>query len=145
MSWGPRGFVLDQRNPWPKSIGLTPDRTLHIGIVHALSQHVKQVELLVLAARPAKPLLKAVARAHQWYGWILTGKALSQTSIAKQIGVNPRYVIRVLQCAFLAPDIVEAILDGRQPPDLTFEKLTKNVPLSWMEQRKQFGFPAIQS
>jgi site-specific DNA recombinase len=94
--------------------------------------------------RLAKPLLKALARAHQWYGWMLTGKALSQSSIAKQTGLNPRYVGRVLECAFLAPDIVEAILDGRQPPDLTFQKLTKQVPLSWVEQREQLGFPALQ-
>jgi site-specific DNA recombinase len=96
-------------------------------------------------SRPAKPLLKAVARAYQWYGWMLSGKALSQSSIAKKIGVNPRYVARVLQCAYLAPDIVEAILDGRQPPDLTFEKLTKPLPLSWVEQREQLGLPALRS
>jgi hypothetical protein len=94
--------------------------------------------------RLVKPLLKAVARAHQWYGWMLTGKALSQSSIATQTGLNARYVGRVLECALLAPDIVEAILDGRQPPDLTFEKLTKHVPLSWVEQREQLGFPAFQ-
>jgi len=95
-------------------------------------------------SRPAKPLLKAVARAHQWHRWMLIGKALSQSSIAKQTSLNARYVGRVLECAFLAPDIVEAILDGRQPPDLTFEKLTRHVPLSWVEQREQLGFPALQ-
>jgi hypothetical protein len=38
----------------------------------------------------------------------------------------------------LAPDIVELILEGRQPHDLNFEKLSKRVPLSWAEQRVQF-------
>jgi hypothetical protein len=43
---------------------------------------------------------------------------------------------------FLAPDILEAILGGRQPPDLTFDKLTRNLPLRWSDQRKQLGFCA---
>jgi hypothetical protein len=46
-------------------------------------------------------------------------------------------------CAFLAPDIVKAILDGRQPLDLTFEKLTRRLPADWTQQRKQLGFPAL--
>ncbi len=46
----------------------------------------------------------------------------------------------VFGCAFLAPDIVEAILEGRQPRDLTFKKLCSNSPLSWTEQRRHFGF-----
>jgi hypothetical protein len=45
-----------------------------------------------------------------------------------------------LSCAFLAPDIVEAILEGRQPPQLTVEKLRFGASLLWAEQRKQFGF-----
>jgi site-specific DNA recombinase len=55
-------------------------------------------------------------------------------------GVTERYVGLVFGCAFLAPDIVEAILEGRQPRDLTFKKLCSNIPLSWAEQRSQFGF-----
>ncbi len=47
---------------------------------------------------------------------------------------------QVLHCAFLAPDIVEAILDGRQPRDLTLQKLLTNLPTSWAKQRKRFGF-----
>jgi DNA-binding transcriptional regulator LsrR (DeoR family) len=53
----------------------------------------------------------------------------SQRSIATRLGLSERYVGRVLECAFLARDIVEAILDGRQPSDLTFQKLTGKLPL----------------
>jgi len=49
-------------------------------------------------------------------------------------------VSRVLQCAFLAPDIVEAILDGKQPPSLTVEKLLAGIPMEWVEQRRRLGF-----
>jgi site-specific DNA recombinase len=91
-------------------------------------------------ALPASSLLKALARGRQWYEWIAAGEVSGQRAIAQKLGLNERYVGRVLECAFLAPDIVEAILDGRQPADLTFKKLTHRLPLSWIEQRRQFGF-----
>jgi site-specific DNA recombinase len=94
-----------------------------------------------IPAQPRSSLVKAVVRAHGWYQKVLDGRALDQRSLARQTGLTERYVGRVFACAFLAPDIAEAILEGRQPPDLTFEKLTRNIPLSWVEQRKQFGFP----
>jgi hypothetical protein len=53
--------------------------------------------------------------------------------------------VKVFRCALLAPDIIESILEGRQPYDLNFEKLCKYVALSWAEQREQFGFPSVPS
>jgi hypothetical protein len=50
-------------------------------------------------------------------------------------------VRNVLGCAFLAPDIVEAIPEGRQPLTLKFANLYKHIPLSWAGQRRQLGFP----
>lgn len=93
----------------------------------------------VTSTRPLPSLLKAVARAHEWYHRILEGKAHDLRSLAQQNGLDEVYVGRILRCAFLAPDIVEAILDGRQPPSLTLSKLQKNVPRCWDEQRKQFA------
>jgi site-specific DNA recombinase len=86
-------------------------------------------------------LIKAVARAHGWYERVLEGNALDRRSLARHAGLTERYVRKVFACAFLAPDIVEAILQGRQPHDLNFEKLCKHIPLSWTEQRREFGFP----
>jgi hypothetical protein len=94
---------------------------------------------------PAPSLLKALARGRQWYEWIVAGEVSGRRSIAQKLGLNERYVGRVLECAFLDPDIVEAILDGRQPPDLTFKKLTHGLPLSWIEQRRELGFQPSQS
>ena len=94
---------------------------------------------------PASSLLKALARGRQWYEWIVAGEVLGQRAIAQKLGLNERYVGRVLECAFLAPDIVEAILDGRQPSDLTFKKLTHRIPFSWIEQRRQLGFQPSHS
>jgi site-specific DNA recombinase len=86
-------------------------------------------------------LLKALARGRQWYEWVIAGEVWGRRSIARKAGFDERHVGQILECAFLAPDIVEAILDGRQPPDLTWRKLTRHLPLSWVEQRKQLGFP----
>ncbi len=55
-------------------------------------------------------------------------------------GVDNRFVGRALQLAFLAPDIVEALANGRCPPEWTSERLLRqeNLPLSWIEQRRLF-------
>jgi hypothetical protein len=41
---------------------------------------------------------------------------------------------RIIRCAFLAPEIVEAVLEGREPAELTLDKLLDNLPLEWTEQ-----------
>jgi DNA invertase Pin-like site-specific DNA recombinase len=90
-------------------------------------------------ARLDESLLKAVARGYVWYEKLIAGKVTSVRTIAKQLGVHERYVGRILRTAFLAPDIVEAVMEGRQPPQLTVERLRLGAPLEWEEQRKLFG------
>jgi site-specific DNA recombinase len=85
-------------------------------------------------------LVKAVARAYCWYQKVLAGGITDQRSLAKQVGLTERYVGKVFRCAFLAPDIVEAILEGRQPRFLTFKKLCAEIPVGWVEQRRKLGF-----
>jgi hypothetical protein len=89
--------------------------------------------------RPLPSLLKALARAHQWYEWLIEGKVNNVMAVAIRAGMNERYVEKVLRCAFLAPDIVKAVLDGRHSPELTFERLVAEIPLSWVEQRTRLG------
>ncbi len=60
-------------------------------------------------------LLKAVARAHRWFDEISTGRARSLAAIAAREGLAVRYVGRLIRLAFLAPEIVESIVEGRQP------------------------------
>jgi site-specific DNA recombinase len=83
------------------------------------------------------PLLKAVARAHRWFDEISTEKASSLAEIAAREGLAVRYVGRVIRLAFLAPDIVESIMEGRQPASLTAEALTRHIeiPLEWCSQK----------
>jgi site-specific DNA recombinase len=92
--------------------------------------------------REITPLVKAVVRAHRWREGLLAGEAPDRTVVAKRLSLNEEYLRRVLGCAFLAPDILEAILDGRHPADLTVKTLSRrHLPLDWAEQRKQLGFP----
>ena len=62
-------------------------------------------------------------------------KFAPHTDLATQEGVTDTYVCRVLSLTCLAPDILEAILDGRQPKGLNLANLLCNIPLSWKEQR----------
>ena len=82
-------------------------------------------------------LLKAVARAHRWFDELSTGKASSLAAIAAREGLAVRYVGRLIRLAFLAPEIIESIVEGRQPTTLTAEALTRRIelPLSWSAQR----------
>jgi site-specific DNA recombinase len=91
-------------------------------------------------SRPVPSLIKAVARAHRWPEQIIHGELKGRLSIARRTGLDERYIGRVLQCALLAPDIVEAILDGHQPADLGIQKLLCDLPTDWAEQRKRLGF-----
>ncbi len=88
---------------------------------------------------PVTSLVKAVARSYHWCQRIKNGEVSDATSLARQAGIHPRYVRKILDWAFLAPDIVEAILHGRQPLDLTLETFRKGVPLSWEAQRRKLG------
>ena len=94
------------------------------------------------AQPPGTPLARLVAKAH------LLGAALTSSEVsdldapARREGVGRTYLVRVLRLAHLAPDIVEAILAGREPDGLTVNALMKRVrlPLAWGEQRRALGF-----
>jgi hypothetical protein len=93
------------------------------------------------APRADSALLKAVARARQWSEDLLAGRAQSVAEIAERERVGSRYVRRLLRLAFLAPEIVEAIAAGDQPPELTAEALAERIdlPLFWTAQAKAVG------
>jgi len=80
-------------------------------------------------------LVKAIARANDWREQLIAGEVSGPRSIAKQTGLDESYVRRILGLAFLAPDIVEVVLHGRQPEHLTLEKLRTKFPMNWVEQR----------
>ena len=93
------------------------------------------------AAPAAKPehdetILRALVKAHRWRRRIESGKAKSIADLAAQEGVTNAYVCRLLPLTCLAPDLVAAILDGRQPKGLKLADLLRGAALlDWNEQR----------
>jgi hypothetical protein len=85
--------------------------------------------------RPDETLIKALVRSHRWRRRIESGQAKSITDLAEQEGVTDAYICRLLPLTCLAPDIVEAILDGRQPKGLRLAEMLGNGPLAWVEQQ----------
>ncbi|HEU4325696.1 MAG TPA: hypothetical protein VFS21_21325, partial [Roseiflexaceae bacterium] len=90
--------------------------------------------------RRDETLIKALVRAHRWRRQIESGKAKSITDLAEQEGVTDAYVCRLLPLTCLAPDLVEAILDGRQPKGLRLAQMLGNGPLGCHEQRAHWCF-----
>jgi hypothetical protein len=82
-------------------------------------------------------LIKAIARGRAWFEELATGRARSLQELAKRDGISRRYIRRLVGLAFLSPELVEAILQGRQPVELTATRLTElDLPLDWTEQHK---------
>ena len=87
------------------------------------------------------PLLKAVARARRWADDLVSGKARSVGELARREGIDGRSLRRLLPLGFLAPRIIEAIAEGRQPVELTVEALSRRIdlPLLWSAQEQALG------
>ena len=74
-------------------------------------------------------LVKALARAHRWQRLLETGECASITELAAAEKIDRSYLCRVLRLTLLAPELVEAILDGRQPEKMTVSALMKWLPV----------------
>lgn len=83
---------------------------------------------------PDDTMVKALVRAHRWRRRIESGESASITEVATQEGVTGPYVFRLLRLTCLAPEIVMAILDGRQPKGIKLVDLARDVPLEWDKQ-----------
>ncbi|NLF32877.1 MAG: hypothetical protein GX591_18570 [Planctomycetes bacterium] len=68
-----------------------------------------------------------------------SGEYASPDDLAQAAGVDRTYVGRMLRLTSLAPDIIEAILRGREPEGMSLEKLRKDLPVRWEEQRRRWG------
>jgi hypothetical protein len=92
-------------------------------------------------ARTNNALVIALARAHRWKDVLEQGRCPTIRDLATAIGMDNSYVARILRLTLLAPDIIEAILDGTEPSGLSLGSLL-NIPVSWPEQRERWAFPA---
>src|SRR5450631_4114792 len=142
----PEGFRIALK--LPTHLGETTDTTIQtcIAVSRFVPMQIKRrgVELRLVfnsdrgKTRKADPaLLKAIARAHRWFDDLVAGRVRSMAEIGKREGVAKNYVSWLIRLAFLAPEIVEAIVQGNHPPDLTAQTLiTRRVdlPLEWQAQ-----------
>ena len=88
-------------------------------------------------ARPDSALLKALARGFRWQKMLREGDYQTLEEIADVENINPSYVSRLLRMTLLSPEIVEAILAGRQPEGLTMARAMQPFPIEWQHQSFQ--------
>ena len=84
-------------------------------------------------------MVKALARAFRWRKMLDTGVHATLEDLARAKGVDATYVSRVLRLTLLAPNIVEAILDGRQLAGMQLGNLLEGFPLEWERQSQSIG------
>ncbi len=127
---------------------LHEDRVLRIRVPMQLKRRGGRKEVIVpegLDPRPSpvprsrNPLAVAVARALRWQELLDQGAYPSMCALAEKLGVDSRYVARLLDLTLLAPDIIGALLEGTEPDGLSLDKLYR-APMGWEEQRRALGF-----
>lgn len=96
-------------------------------------------------SRKDSPLIKAVGRAFYWQRLLDAGDVADSSELARREKLDKTFVNETLRFALLAPEIVEAIVAGRQPPTLTLQDLRRRVPDDWTEQLRTFGFDSVAS
>jgi hypothetical protein len=91
------------------------------------------------------PMIRTLGKAFYWQKLLDSGQVANATELARQLKLEPGWVAEVLRLTRLAPDIAQAIVDGRQPRHLNLHAVRgrqAEVPVSWVAQRVIFGFTA---
>ena len=135
--------------PANKALISQDGRTAMVSISVSFLQRAGRKQILAPAgAAPWSPaprvdsaLVKAVVRAHRWRQMIESGRYSSSAELAKAEKVNDSYLSRILRLTLLSPDIIEAILAGRQPSTLQLDELIKPLPAVWDQQRARLRIP----
>lgn len=85
---------------------------------------------------PDSALIKALARAFRWKRILESGEFTTIAELAEREGIASSYMTRVLRLTLLAPDIIEAILDGRHGPEVTLVQVLEPFAIEWQGQRQ---------
>ena len=93
--------------------------------------------------RTDNTLVKALARAFQWKRMLESGEFATIAGLAEGECIAPSYMTRLLRLTLLSPDIVGAILDGAQGPEVTLARVLDLFPLAW-EAQQPYLWPAVQ-
>ena len=123
---------MTRATPIPETV------TLHVPFRIVKRGGRKEMQMPEGAAQPRRTdssLVKALARAFRWKRMLESREFTTIAELAKQEGIAPSYMTRVMRLTLLAPDIVEAILDGKQGPEVTLARVLEPFPMEWQEQR----------
>ena len=85
-------------------------------------------------SRVDNTIVKAIVRAHRWRDMLESGRHATVRDLAQAEAINESYLGRILRFTLLAPTIIEAILEGRQPPTLELDGLLTRFPVEWGKQ-----------
>lgn len=91
------------------------------------------------SSRTDSTLVKALARGFRWKRMLESGEYVTIAELAKHEGIAPSYMTRVLRLTLLAPHIVEAILDGKQEPEVTLARVLEPFAACFEEQRNSLA------
>lgn len=122
---------MTRATPMPDTV------TIHVPFRLVKRGGRKEMQLPEGAAQPRRTdstLVKALARAFRWKRMLESGEFATIAELAEREGIAPSCMTRVLRLTLLAPDIVAAILDGRQGPEVTLARLMEPIPAEWTEQ-----------
>lgn len=127
---------MTSRTPIPDTV------TLHVPFRVVKRGGRKEVQLPEGVKQPRRTdntLVKALARAFRWKRMLESGEFTTIAELAEREGIAPSYMTRVLRLTLLAPDVVEAILDGAQVPELALSRLLEPFPVDWQQQSEHLG------
>jgi site-specific DNA recombinase len=138
------GALLDADASSP---GSTDDETEILSVPIRPRRAGREIRMVIdgtdpyAAEKPDARLIKLLLRACRFNATLAQGEGVPFAALAEREGVSRSYFTRLVRLSYLAPDITQAILDGRQPRELTAEKLLEHsrLPLAWHDQRIVLG------
>ncbi|MEH0073510.1 hypothetical protein V6L76_02825 [Pannonibacter sp. Pt2] len=86
------------------------------------------------ARKPDNTLVKALARAFRWKRMLESGEFASISELAEKEGIAFTYMARLMRLSLLSPEIIDAVMDGRHPANITLASLMDPFPADWKEQ-----------
>src|SRR6202047_3190453 len=133
--------------PATPSQGVNDDEIELLSVPVRLRRAGREIRMVIngtgsFAAKSDARLIKLLLRARRFNATLADSEGVPFATLAEREGVSRSYFTRLVRLSYLAPDITQAILDGRQPSDLTSEKLLEHsrLPLAWHDQRIVLGF-----
>ncbi len=142
-------MILAGADEMPSFDTAEDEPTLTLSVPVLLRRSGMEIKMLIdgaapdgAPARPDPTLIRLIVRAHAFRDKLLQAGAKHIAEVAVEEKLNPSYLTRVARLSYLAPAIIDAILDGHQPRDLTAAKLLDHsrLPLTWRQQHQALGF-----